>query len=221
VDFLLITLTLLVSFGALAVFANRSRSALNIDFELEPNCLLTRWPLLFISGPRSLFYFTSYWNLYPSYLAEHGYEVFKLSLPWKNSTARKDYLRQFIQAQEQQGGKFHLIVDEYSMHEFSDVLKNSPSECLISLTVVSDRKSQQRDSSSLAPFPIPQETLSMPQQTLPASSFFVNLSYRLHLFMINKDYVPSLATLGYGTLENAHVLLQRAQVLAETDLREG
>ncbi|MCM2282892.1 MAG: hypothetical protein NDI61_13715 [Bdellovibrionaceae bacterium] len=60
---------------------------------LVPNCLLTRYPLVFVTGSRSAFYFTNYWNQIPAYLAEHGYEVEVIELPWRRSERRLDALK--------------------------------------------------------------------------------------------------------------------------------
>ena len=56
--------------GLLGLNYWRSRSP--FDFELEPNCLLTRYPLLFLSGKRSLLYFQDYWNNIPKFLSSHS-----------------------------------------------------------------------------------------------------------------------------------------------------
>ena len=49
--------------------------------ELKPNCLLTRYPIAFLSGRKSIFKPFEYWNLIPAYLREHGYEVLILEPP--------------------------------------------------------------------------------------------------------------------------------------------
>jgi hypothetical protein len=64
--------------------------------DLIPNCLLTKYPLVFIPGPRSIFYFMRYWNEIPHFLASHGYEVFYLGLAWRGSSRRKNHLAQFL-----------------------------------------------------------------------------------------------------------------------------
>jgi hypothetical protein len=57
------------------------------EVKLQPNCLLTRKPLIFVEGPESLFYFGRYWNSIPHFLQEHGYEVQVIKL---NSAGRRN-----------------------------------------------------------------------------------------------------------------------------------
>jgi len=81
------------------------------NYDLTKNCLLTRHPILFLSGRRSLFYFLGYWNWIPKYLQDHGYEVFILNLPWRNTQARKVHLKLFLNAARQEGLSFHALGD--------------------------------------------------------------------------------------------------------------
>lgn len=84
----------------------RARALKHID--LVPNCLLTRYPLVFVTGPRSAFYFTNYWNQVPAFLAEHGYEVEVIELPWRDSSRRLDALKAAIVSRRR---PCHLIGD--------------------------------------------------------------------------------------------------------------
>lgn len=60
---------------------------------LRPNCLLTRRPLKFITGPRSLFFYKKPWGDIPEILYEHGYKVELISLPFRSSELRKEVLQ--------------------------------------------------------------------------------------------------------------------------------
>lgn len=79
--------------------------------ELRPNCLLTRYPIVFVSGRRSLFYFIHYWNRVPRFLTEHGYQVTEISLPWRNSSRRLETL---LARLNEHSGPLHLIADSSS-----------------------------------------------------------------------------------------------------------
>jgi hypothetical protein len=98
----------------LAIFASvllqkhvhQSRRASLKNLELRPNCLLTRYPLAFLAGPRSLFHSGEHWNEIPSYLREHGYEVIELQ-----PSARGDRLAEVLAALSSLEGQCHLFAD--------------------------------------------------------------------------------------------------------------
>jgi hypothetical protein len=220
VDTLALLLSLFGLLVALAVLTNKARAKIHYDKELHPNCLLTRWPLLFVTGPRSFFYFSNYWNIYPSYLAEHGYEVFHLRLPWSNPALRKSRLTEFLKAQDQAKLRFHLVMDSATQQEFESVFKDLRPECVISITEIGGDENKSKTQSLSAPI-VPQETI----ETLPSSkgSFFIKWAYQLHRLILIGRPLPSLSTLGAvesTQLQNARLLLERAQSLAEMDLRE-
>lgn len=60
---------------ALFISLNLRRARRSPAVHLVPNCLLTRYPICFVHGRPSPFYFSRYWNAVPRYLSEHGYEV--------------------------------------------------------------------------------------------------------------------------------------------------
>lgn len=95
-------------FLALHVTVDFFRSRRLKRLELIPNCLLTRYPLVFVTGKRSAFYFTNYWNQVPAYLAEHGYEVEIVELPWADSARRLDALKATLVSRRR---PCHLIGD--------------------------------------------------------------------------------------------------------------
>ncbi|KHD87762.1 MAG: hypothetical protein OM95_12155 [Bdellovibrio sp. ArHS] len=220
-DVLVFSLSLLVFILGLAIFANRARARQELPFELQPNCLLTRWPLLFVTGPRSLFYFSKYWNIYTVFLAEHGYEVFTLHLPWKNTEQRQERFRHFLEQQEKSQRRFHLVVDAPTMAEFSDLLASRRSPSVISITELADLGVEDPRVLSLKAYPIPKEVLEFPHR--PATPL-LELSYSLHRQSAKNKKLPSLNVLGANTktaLENSQRLLTRAQTLAEMDLRDS
>lgn len=219
-DLILPSLCLLVFLLGLALFSNQARARQEVPFELKPNCLLTRYPLLFVTGPRSLFYFKSYWNLYPIFLAEHGYEVFTLHLPWSSKNERVQRLKQFISQQEELHRHFHLVIDSPTFTDFQELLRASPSSCLRSITELCGDTFSKENTSLSSPLPIPSTEIHCQEGDHP--SFFLRLTYRFHKLLVRKE-LPSLSVLGAvktTALTNATTLLERAQTLAEMDLRQ-
>ncbi|UYL08475.1 hypothetical protein B9G69_015635 [Bdellovibrio sp. SKB1291214] len=219
-DTLALLLSLFGFLACLAVLTNKARARVHYDKELQPNCLLTRWPLLFVTGPRSFFYFSNYWNIYPSYLAEHGYEVFHLRLPWSNSLLRQSRAIEFLKAQDAAKLRFHLVMDSATLQEFQTILKDLRPECIISITEITDSENKSQTNSLRAPV-VPQETI----EALPSrqGSFFIKWAYQLHRLILPGRPLSSLSALGAveeTQLQNARLLLERAQSLAEMDLRE-
>lgn len=219
-DVFLIILSLFVITVALAVFSNRIRARKEHSFDLQPNCLLTRWPLLFVTGPRSFFYFDTYWNGYTSYLAEHGYEVFKLQLPWNKTEFRKKRFLEFLNQQEALGRKFHLFLDSPTYAELEEILRTHNSPAIMSLSEVTASQ-KGHTSKSLKALPFPFAVLEM----LPSlkASWLTKLTYTLHKTSLTQFQLPSLSTLGAcdeTALQNGRLLLERANILAEADFRE-
>lgn len=195
--------------------ANRVRARSFPDFDLKPNCLLTRWPLVFISGTQSIFYAKKYWNLYPIYLAEHGYEVFHLELPTKRGAARIRFFKKFLELEDSK--HLHLIFDQEVYQELNKELNLDSYKNIRSITVLTDLPLK---STKLSPSSIPhEEILSAPGQRAKP---LVKAAYQLHQFLFGP--CPSLSTLGVcsdSQFENAEKLLLRAQDLAERDLIDG
>jgi hypothetical protein len=100
--------------------------------ELRPNCLLTRYPIAFVSGRKSVFRFFDHWNEIPSYLREHGYEVLLLEPNAKSET------QSLLAALDDLGGKCHIVADSSSraVLERMAVAKHAN---VISLTLVSNQ----------------------------------------------------------------------------------
>jgi hypothetical protein len=98
--------------------------------ELRPNCLLTRYPIAFISGPRTLFRLFDHWNDVPVYLREHGYEVMVIE-PGKNSRGPDA----IMSAIETLPTKCHLIADS-SQEDLLTALARSKNQHIASLTMV-------------------------------------------------------------------------------------
>jgi len=185
---------------ALALTTNLYRQLRRTSFELKPNCLLTRHPVVFITGPRSLFYFRQYWNAYPEILAEHGYEVFLLHLPWQGPR-RKSKMQEFLNTRPAEVRGFHFICDSVTAQEMMSLLEHS--SLALSVTV-----------------------LRQPPEAVPplASSVlvcFLRLSYRLHGLRHSSLSLPTAEDLGIDSPSSRLWLLQRMQVLGEQDFLES
>ncbi len=90
------------------VLQRRKRASRFRGLELKPNCLLTRFPMAFISGPRTLFRLFDHWNDIPLYLREHGYEVFVIEPSGRSQVERAESVRAAV---SQLTTHCHLIAD--------------------------------------------------------------------------------------------------------------
>lgn len=79
--------------------------------QLEVNLLMTRFPLVFLTGKRSLFYFSNFWNQIPDFLAQHGFQIEIWNLPWSHSSKRNLQLKKYLQINSKNRRKIHLVVD--------------------------------------------------------------------------------------------------------------
>jgi hypothetical protein len=181
--------TLAVTF---AVLTNLYRDHRRYHIELKPNCLLTRHPVVFVTGPRSVFYFRKYWNAYPEILAEHGYEVFTLHLPWQGPQ-RKNKLQDFLHQQD--GAKrFHFICDPLTLREMRTIFETSAA--VASLT---EFKNEITDAAKVA------------------ESFTLNLAYKFHALRHSSTELPCARDLGMDFPADASRLLKKMQSLGEQD----
>lgn len=196
---------------SLAVFANKARRTHRLHFELKKNCLLTRWPVVFLTGQRSIFYFSRYWNLYPVLLAEHGYEVFTLHLPWKSSSERSEWMRSFLK--EQHRKKYHFVMDAPTALQMKNLLWAHPAA--VSVTVVTNT----------GPKPGPENLQFRPLEMTGTgqAGLLLKFSFWLHELLTKNSQGPTLDTLGAlqdSALANGTLLLARMQELAEEDYQE-
>jgi hypothetical protein len=94
---------------------------------------MTRSPVVFVTGFRSLFYFFSYWNMIPLFLREHGYEVQVWNLPWKDSA---EQLRILQMSLRQAPRPVHLFLDSSNEDLQKVLLSDGPH--ITSLTSTKD-----------------------------------------------------------------------------------
>lgn len=178
-----------------AILTNLYREHRKQSFELKPNCLLTRKPVVFLTGPRSIFYFRKYWNAYPEILAEHGYEVFTLPLPWRGEE-RLSRTKEYLSKQATQQRQYHFICDPYTAHELRELFETSPA--VASLTVLEDQH----------------ET---PITKHPRKSLLLGFGYKLHSAFYRSQPLPVAADLGLHYPTSSLWLLQEMQKRGEQD----
>lgn len=131
VTILAITLVL-VSFSFF--YINKLRTRLQYIFNLQPNCLLTRYPIIFLSGKTSIFYYGRYWNCIPEWLEAHGYDVLDFEFSHNSFTQRTHELQSLLDLLK--GESFHFAADVSSIDELEWLAQNQMSS-VRSLTLFS------------------------------------------------------------------------------------
>lgn len=179
---------------AFAILTNLYREHRRFHYELKPNCLLTRKPVVFLTGPRSIFYFRKYWNAYPEILAEHGYEVFTLHLPWRGPE-RFAKMQNYLKLQAENKKQYHFICDGYTNDELRKLFDRA--QAVASVTVMED------------PTTDPAAPLKQ--------SLFLSLGYRLHAWIYRTLRLPTATDLGLHTPNATSWLLQKMQSNGEQD----
>lgn len=209
------------------VAVNLLRLKKNFSPELIPNCLLTRYPIVFIDGHKSIFYFLNYWNHLPTRLRDHGYDVEQIHLPWRNSRARLFELQKKIQALKLQGEKIHILIDESIFTEL-----NGLNDTLISLsksmTILRSPggKYSTIEVKDLRPSPFPCfDLFVVKSESENKSGFLRALFWWLHKVTLYPKPVPALETLNFNQPENSQnnfpVVLNHLVKLAESDFQNG
>lgn len=175
----------------------KNKTTAGDSVDLVPNCILTRYPLIFIPGKKSFFYFKEYYNTLPGFLAEHGYEVYKANLPWKNTKQRQEVLNKLLSKQNNQ---IHIFLSTEAWMELSTVIHKHPK--VLSINLIDDLK------------------LNLPVKTTSLEKLH-KVSWIFHK-MITKDKTnPDL--LGISKITSAlveKIILKRAIQLAEQDFEK-
>ena len=92
---------------------------------LRPNCLLTKYPLVFISGPRSLFFYEKLGSNLQEFLEAHGYKVQCPTLSFRSALNRKLELTNWFKSNP--SPHYHLILAKKTKLEFEEIFKHLPS----------------------------------------------------------------------------------------------
>lgn len=90
---------------------------------LRPNCLLTRKPLVFVNGPRSLFYYEKLGGFLQDYVGAHGYQLMAPVLPFRGPS-RALAFKNWLAHQPQK--KFHFVASSKTAEELHDFLTADP-----------------------------------------------------------------------------------------------
>lgn len=98
---------------------------------LRPNCLMTKHPLVFLTGIRSLFFYEKLGADLQDFIAAHGYVVKSPVLPFRSPALRQKAMRAWLTEQNEQ--HFHFVLSEATQKEFVDIFK-SCSNCTFTLT---------------------------------------------------------------------------------------
>jgi hypothetical protein len=94
---------------------------------LQPNCLLTRYPVCFLHGYKTLFNAFRYWKGAPDYLSAHGYQVFELAVPWRaDAETRSLYLKTQLDELTFRFEKVHLIGRDAAARDIEVLLAKNP-----------------------------------------------------------------------------------------------
>lgn len=138
------SLALVLLSVAIQVRLSRLRRKRLAGLELRSNCLLTRYPIVFINGKKSLFRLFSHWNDVPTYLREHGYDVYVL-----DPVSGKGATDSIVSALDSLGTKCHLVADSSRESELIATAQTKHPH-IVSLTLVKntfrqhDRRTQIR-----------------------------------------------------------------------------
>ena len=90
------------------------------NLALRPNCLLTKVPLVFLTGARSLFHFKKIGINLDEFLYQHGYVVITVPLPFRYRQLRKLAFKNWLE--KHHGKSFHFILGPETKSEFNSEL---------------------------------------------------------------------------------------------------
>lgn len=217
-------LALSLFLGGIVIFflANRWRISKFENFQLTPNCLITRHPVLFLEGQPSFFYFFNYWNLLPTYLKEHGYEVFELPYGGYNQEARRQTLEDFLVSSHQKGMKFHLISDSSLKEDALWAHEKLPNIVPSVTTIVGPQESWPTRVADLTPNKHYHVKLDEKNPSFSLWSFFWRAVLSAHKLYTRKPKHWDPRVLGLPLEDNQEfrkTLLEHLIFLAESDLQ--
>lgn len=114
------------------------------NLALRPNCLLTKYPLVFITGKRSIFFHKRLGENLQDFILAHGYNVLCPPLPFRDSYLRKKYLKFWLQ--QQNFKQFHFIIGKEIYTELKEALSDQTES---SFTLIDMQFNSEKDSISL------------------------------------------------------------------------
>ncbi len=89
---------------------------------------MTKYPLVFVSGIRSLFFYEKLGAELQVFIKAHGYVVLYPIIPFRARALRKQVFRQWLDRQECK--QFHFVLSQNTAKEFADLLKQYPDSTL-------------------------------------------------------------------------------------------
>ena len=96
------------------------------NLALRPNCLLTKYPIVFLTGIRSIFFYEKLGGFLQDFVAAHGYKVLSPILSFRSKKNRKSQLILWLKQPESnlnfQHKKFHFILSQNTFEEFYDII---------------------------------------------------------------------------------------------------
>lgn len=92
---------------------------------------MTKHPLVFLTGIRSLFFYEKLGADLQDFIAAHGYVVKSPVLPFRSSELRQKTLLAWLTEQNEQ--HFHFVLSEATQKEFREIFKSYPN-CTFTLT---------------------------------------------------------------------------------------
>jgi hypothetical protein len=121
---LVLSAATLIGSLAFQVFERRTRARRFRSLVLKPNCLLTRHPIVFLAGPRTVFRLFDHWNSVPLYLREHGYDVYVIDPSGAKRAARTASVLSALRSL----GRCHLIADGSLEEDLEEIATLRPLE---------------------------------------------------------------------------------------------
>jgi hypothetical protein len=165
---------------------------------LRPNCLLTKYPLVFINGPRSLFYYENLGGNLQDFLEAHGYKVQCPILPFRAQEQRKLVLANWFK--QNPSSHYHLVLAKQTRAEFESLFSQMQG---LSFTYSDDFATEAHD-----------------QQNLKTLITQAPLKYRLHQLFCKLSMTPALDYSAVFPVKTKPVydrFLDRCVELAEND----
>lgn len=93
---------------------------------------MTKHPLVFLTGIRSLFFYEKLGADLQRFIAAHGYVVKSPVLPFRSSELRRKALRTWLADQSSQ--HFHFVLSVATQNEFAEIFRSYPN-CTFTLSI--------------------------------------------------------------------------------------
>jgi hypothetical protein len=186
------------------IWQRRIRASRFQGLVLKPNCLLTRYPIAFLSGPRTVFRLFDHWNDVPLFLREHGYEVYVIEPSGRTLSERTESV---CAALESLQSRCHLVADG-SLEQDMESLASMKLAYLSSFTVVKTaaRERYPSQSTSISPRDLKPLASAVEIFEVPADILVQGFSAKLKLLLLSgHNFLIKRRTLFVHPFETAEV----------------